>query len=608
MGTSDNFNKVMSEIGAGSESPDPLSIFARLNEAAPDPSILSDAEKKCVWADLVAWQFMLAFDASEEPWGICWRPLSSGTRVDGTPFYIPDIADVDDTVLSQWITRATSLQEPILVARYADLSWEIGRLLIRYSGRIAIKIPYTLAQLAGDNYVAISQKKSEPEEFDIWKGLDRAITLARALNDQERLSKAKAALFAYHRRVIAERPLNYLWWRLDQIVTAHSDALNLSASEREEVIESLRRVLIRTSDIAMPQTFDPHDAQRAAESLQKYVGNDQAEKQKLVKSGGNAIEQAAKEANGLTAQAMLEPLIATYRNAGLFDDAARIERIIRERAPEANGDFKTISVPLNMTTEERDRWGDVMIGSSLQEGLGRIAYQLMLKEGSTQSSLKDMLESAPLVATMSVAIRGEDGLTAAVLGSVNEDLEGRALEHGATRIGWLAPFLYFAFDRLKQKYSVTVDEILSHLSGSPIFASSDIELLRDGLEAWMAEDSVKAIHILVPQVEVAARTLLIACGASVLRPNTWCGGYKMIGMGEVIRDAKFVSSVPADVTFHLKALYVDPRGINLRNRVAHGIAGRNFLGLGLANWVVHSLLMLAILKPEDKQGAEESSS
>jgi len=43
---------------------------------------------------------------------------------------------------------------------------------------------------------------------------------------------------------------------------------------------------------------------------------------------------------------------------------------------------------------------------------------------------------------------------------------------------------------------------------------------------------------------------------------------------------------------HLRALYTSPKGMNLRNKVAHGLASPNAFGLGTANWVVHSLLAI----------------
>jgi lysyl-tRNA synthetase class 1 len=66
-------------------------------------------------------------------------------------------------------------------------------------------------------------------------------------------------------------------------------------------------------------------------------------------------------------------------------------------------------------------------------------------------------------------------------------------------------------------------------------------------------------------------------------------------MGAVLSHKSFVAGFPSDFRFHLRALYTDPRGINLRNQVARGVAPHALLRRGLGNWVVHSLLLLGSL-------------
>jgi hypothetical protein len=69
-----------------------------------------------------------------------------------------------------------------------------------------------------------------------------------------------------------------------------------------------------------------------------------------------------------------------------------------------------------------------------------------------------------------------------------------------------------------------------------------------------------------------------------------------IGLGDVLHDARFRTHIPTDLRFHLRVLYSDPRGINLRNEVAHGLAAPALFDRGVANWVVHTLVVLGLLR------------
>jgi len=119
--------------------------------------------------------------------------------------------------------------------------------------------------------------------------------------------------------------------------------------------------------------------------------------------------------------------------------------------------------------------------------------------------VQEMAKKAPLSSMMTATVMGAEGFTTATINSVEDDLEGRAIKHAADAFNWEAPFLYFALNRAKEKYGFDLEALVAHINGAPFFAPSREPLLREGLAAWMAEDAVKAIHVLVPQVEAACR-------------------------------------------------------------------------------------------------------
>jgi lysyl-tRNA synthetase class 1 len=68
----------------------------------------------------------------------------------------------------------------------------------------------------------------------------------------------------------------------------------------------------------------------------------------------------------------------------------------------------------------------------------------------------------------------------------------------------------------------------------------------------------------------------------------------------VLRDDVFRRDELKDVGFHLRALYADPRGLNLRTNLAHGLVHEGFLRADIAYVVVHSLLLLATFRIVNK--------
>jgi hypothetical protein len=154
-----------------------------------------------------------------------------------------------------------------------------------------------------------------------------------------------------------------------------------------------------------------------------------------------------------------------------------------------------------------------------------------------------------------------------------------------------------ALERAKSSWQIDSGKWVAFLSQSPLFPPHAHALLKEGIDAWLAEDGVKAVHVLVPQVEAALREMLIAMGESPMTPSRGGGGFETLGMGAVLNTASFRTKMDPTLRLHLRALYTEPKGINLRNKLAHGLAGEEMLGRGMANWVIHTLLAIRFFVP-----------
>jgi hypothetical protein len=74
----------------------------------------------------------------------------------------------------------------------------------------------------------------------------------------------------------------------------------------------------------------------------------------------------------------------------------------------------------------------------------------------------------------------------------------------------------------------------------------------------------------------------------------------------VLTAPAFKAKFPADLRFHLRALYTDPRALNLRNHLAHGLMHPSAFHRGNANLVMHSVLLIAMLRPSEPKSGESN--
>jgi hypothetical protein len=60
----------------------------------------------------------------------------TATQENGEPFYAPDVSDADLATVHYWSRRSGESGHPILRARYADIEWDLGRLIDKKSSDV----------------------------------------------------------------------------------------------------------------------------------------------------------------------------------------------------------------------------------------------------------------------------------------------------------------------------------------------------------------------------------------------------------------------------------------------------------------------------------------
>jgi hypothetical protein len=562
---------------------------------------LTTSEKRGAFAVIGGLRFMSRRMYGNLVWDMYWQPLSGWTDAQGTIHRDPDVAQVGNSTIAEWARLAQLAQHPVLRARFADLAWEIAKFCVA-AGRGDSPEPAPIqpdvedARLAIDAYLEAVECKLAHEVFDAGKYLGRAIELAATVRDAPRFQRAKAALFAYQSACQSADP-TYPFWLFDDILWEQRASLGLSDEERSDVISALEGVLAIRADQSDPARFDPNSAQDAADRLGRWrqqLGQ-VAEARRAAETAGHAIEAAAEMASGLTAIALLERQAIRYRRAGDKASAARVEQTIRGRAPEAKGELQRVSTPIEIPKDKIDQWADQVAGPTLEEGLRRLVSENLIRKGQSETRVRSIAEKAVLLAHMPIQIMRDDGFSSAVIGSVEDDLEGRTVHDAANAFGYAAPFLNVALVRFREKHDVDLERLLGWLGHAPLFPASRLVIVREGLAAWFAEDWIKSIHLLVPQIEAALRDLLGTLGVSVMKPDPHHGGFQSIALGEVLCHERFRTAIPEDVRFHLRVLLQDSRGLNLRNEIAHGIAARELFHRGIANWVIHAIVLLGAI-------------
>lgn len=590
--------EVLSGFENGAVSHNEVEISDALRRVGDTHKDMTREESKGYHAEWAAFMFIERPDG-DSVWGTYFAPMGSWTQEDGTDFYSPDVKNLDAEVLAYWENRAKSVHDPVMRARYADLVWDLESVITK--GRRQ----YEYAVIAIDAYLEAIEKQLCPMDIEGVGWLRRALDLSLSISDKERQKRVVDSMLTFYEKVVDPHHIGVWIFPFDFLYDKQG---LLSAEQETRVIADLEAMLLKTTSEG--KDFDPFGAQAAAERLAQHYERrcDKPSVQRVIKAYGQAFARISRDASPMLAMAWLQPVVERYEQEGMKQEAEQLQIMSAAKGRNISEDLKQVSVKAEINQEDVDKLVEHLIGSgNLKTSLRRVADYFIPKADDARQLLESMRANTPLLSIIPVVVVDNDGRPSAKIGSIDEDLEGRLHQQLGQTISFYQPFLTHALEKLREQYAPTVEDILNVLYESPLFIENRRDLIREGLVAYERRDYVKAIHVLVPQVEQTLRNLLVLLRIPPEKTVKRHPGIMDVkSMNDVLGDERVQQVLTENLWRYLAVLYIDRRGgLNLRNDLAHGLVGANAFNRYIADRVFHSLLALTLLRAQqDKQKRE----
>jgi len=198
---------------------------------------------------------------------------------------------------------------------------------------------------------------------------------------------------------------------------------------------------------------------------------------------------------------------------------------------------------------------------------------------------------------MPVSIIGDGGLPVATIDTYDRNPEGRHVMEYTREMQFNASFFMFGLEEWKKKFERPDFHDVPGLFECLLISEARRPLFEEGFAAYANGDFVKAIHVLIPQVENSLRELLKMLDLPTTK-NDDEGGFEVKNMNHVLHDETVRATLDQRLWMFLKVLYTDKRGINLRNIVMHGIAKPKDFNQANAALVLQSIMLLTMVRED----------
>jgi hypothetical protein len=560
---------------------------------------LSDDERRGASAE--AFVFNLLPRNRDEPsvWGTYFGPMSRFSRIDGSEVQFPDITSLDRDTIEYWQERSKQTLHPVLRARYADAVWDLAELVT------GARAPIEYAHIASDAYLQTIDTERQGDDLEAIFYAKRALQVALAINDRTRIDRAKSTLLQLLSNSTLDPKSIGVWASgFDALYYPGNKRLALTEPEKALMVATLEEILRRCSN-PNGSDYNPWASQAAAQRLAKhYERCGQKDQLKdAIRTSGQAFESMASKADPLLAMGWLQPVIDEYSNRGMAEDAERAALLSQHKGKSAREFLKTTKVSTEVDPEKIDKFIEGLIEGNLDQALMRITAQFIPRVQEVRDLLQHMKEVAPFSSLIPVTLV-EDGRFVAAAGSVEQDPDGRLIMQLAQNLGITAQFLTITLERARERHALGPEKIASFLFVSPVYDATRRATILEALEAYFSADLVKFVHLAVPQIEQALRTLLGLLGQPIFKP-TRQGAMDVKNLNNLLREEAIKACLDESIHLYLLTFLADRRGVNLRNDLCHGLLPVDRISPLLANQVLHVLMTLALVREKKTPPASE---
>ena len=493
----------------------------------------------------------------------------------------PPLNTIKDDFLADWATVLEMVKNPIICSRLADLLW-----IRRWGDR-----PDIYARKAIDSYFKVA--KGNWIELERSFCLIRALSLSKEINDSERKAKAINAI------------VNSSYTELRSIDPKPGVSLRL--------IESLMK---------LPKTEIPCDVNALLELALKVHEKDvwivenildlmirraSAEKQNELQHYqiNRWVEEVDKAGQGFIKLSHLEHALELARNYG-FQEIVDEMRSRIQSIPDEELGLKTISAEVKIPTEKFEAYLNWFVDDrGWKESLTRFGFHGP-PSGDHKKNIEEIekqLKDFPLQFLVTQAVYDENNAPIRFGKSVDENKDIALVNYetmGIRLFGNSAPEI---LHRIKNKNGMPPIKELTEFFITPIISEEIAENIAKAIELFFEDEFDIATHLIVPRIENIIRIIAREVGLPIIREPVGSSPGGVIQLGNLLTMLKGRTDESWRRYFY--NLLVDPIGVNLRNRVCHGLLPK--FGKEDASLLIHVVCNLRLIRIQKKSNSEIQS-
>ena len=544
-------------------------------------SVTKDDKSLEATAERMAFAFYENHESGDTGWGTYYGPMITWTKEDGEAYEYPGLSLVTEDILNYWTERAVATPNWLMKSRYNGLVWDFSNKVLGKKPDHKTAISYV------QSLVAICDLGVCERPTESIQKITRAYRVAKSLNNEDLIKTCIESAIRLEGCIGKDDKPN-LWGFCFKLFILEKRN-HLTDEQKEKLVSDQEKYLGCTY-----KDHSPWACESVGIPLATYYRSidDSEEVRRVVEVVGGCFESACDGLAAMQASSWLQHVHGIYISFNLHDKAESVSKKISEIGPDVVESMQSFSLSRDIPKEKLDSYLDAMTEGGEELSLNRIAVQFIQKKGQIERQVLELARDHPLIYLIPKSLHDHKGRPVATIGSIEDDLEGNTIHQLSQNLQINSVFLRHSIHKVIERYNISCDGLLDFIFKSLIFEDTKKNIVRTGISAFLEEEYYSSIHLLIPQIEAAIRSLVELMGEAILRRSRQ-GGLQLRTLDDLLREECVENCFGIDSTFYFRVLLTDKRGWNMRNDVCHGISPSSAFNCFMADRVLHVLLCLA---------------
>lgn len=286
-----------------------------------------------------------------------------------------------------------------------------------------------------------------------------------------------------------------------------------------------------------------------------------------------------------------------YKKYQFKEDFIRLKKDIQEAGKEVIEDMEPITLQYTIKKSCIDSWLNKNVPKEPTQQIPIFLEHFIPRKGDFVNMKNAKLN---IFDRGSIHYFDEEGHPTSVVGSFENDLDSKYMQHLFQSNCINSYFMYLYINQMIECGTWSYENVIAKVLKYPFLSTNSLTYLDRTIKHYFNEEYVEFCYLVIPQIEYFVRHVVEQNNGIVIKDNNkkQNEGFQLKTLDDllrepIIRDIYDIGTNDDSVPLYLRFVLTNDKGLNLRNRLCHGLEEPSkFDNRYIANQLMHILLFL----------------